>query len=110
MTAPRPAVTHDPQVNYGRPLIGPVPTESVADAVWLGDSAETVADDYSLSRDQVLVACWYEATHGDSDRQPRWGAWATEHADAFHYGHFDAIPDPPAKPTPHNPDTRKDKT
>lgn len=50
---------------------------------------------YSLTRGDVLVACWYLATLGGRGWRKRWGAWVAEYAGPFWHGDYAAIPDPP---------------
>jgi uncharacterized protein (DUF433 family) len=70
----RPFVRVDPAVAFGQPHIKGVSTEAIAGMWWAGESAETVCDDYHLSRHEFLVALWFEGTHGGFRLQ--WGGWA----------------------------------
>lgn len=70
----RPVVTFDPAVRWGGPQIKGIPTDAVAGMYWAGDSADEVAADYGLTRHELLVAFWFEGTHGGYRRQ--WSDWA----------------------------------
>lgn len=67
-------VTVDPAVGWGRPMVRGSPTFAVAGAYWAGDSADDTAADFGLTRHELLVAFWFEATHGDYHAQ--WREWA----------------------------------
>lgn len=69
----RPVVRVDPAVRFGQPHIKGVSTEAIAGMYWAGESAETVCDDYHLTRHEFLVALWFEGTHGE---RPQWKVWA----------------------------------
>ncbi|MEU7617700.1 DUF433 domain-containing protein [Micromonospora rifamycinica] len=102
----RPAITIDPAVRFGLPSVGGVTTEDVAGMVWAGEPVDAVADEYHLTRHQVLLACWWEGTSGGRRRQ--WREWA----DAAHPtlagwaglagrtepASIDTLPDPPPRP------------
>jgi uncharacterized protein (DUF433 family) len=68
----RPVITVDPAVSFGGPAIKGVSTGVLADA-YIGNGADEVCDDYDLTRHELLVALWFEATHGD---RPGWRPWA----------------------------------
>lgn len=69
-------VTVDPARRFGRPCIGLLDTDSVAGMVRAGETVDTVADEYDLTPDEVLVACWFEGRFGSKRRV--WGRWAKE--------------------------------
>lgn len=94
----RPVVRVAPHLGWGYPTIGLVPTEVVAGAVWAGDPVNTVADDYSLTRPQVLIACWHEARH-NAEHTAQWAEWLTaaEPAMARPDPDWHQIPDPPTR-------------
>jgi uncharacterized protein (DUF433 family) len=71
---PRPVVTFDPAVRFGYAHIKGIPTEAIADVYWAGETADAVADDYGLSRHELLVALWFEGAHGTY--RDRWRQWA----------------------------------
>lgn len=58
-----PVLTIDPRRQFGRVCIEGtrVPAESVAACVAGGDSVDETADNYNVTRDQVLLACWWYA-------------------------------------------------
>lgn len=68
----------DPGRRSGEPCIGGtrVPPEIIGGYVWAGDDVAKIADDYSISMPQVLVACWYLGTYGSRVWKKRWGVWA----------------------------------
>lgn len=76
----RPVVTVQPGVNFGHPMVGGSPVETVAGRVWAGDSVDDTAEDFGLTRERVLLACWYYARWGESDR---WNEWADSAEDAL---------------------------
>lgn len=67
MTGPH--VQVDPAVQFGRPCIAGtrICVDVVAEQVYAGDPVDAVADDFDVSRADVLVACWYVARHGTGD-------------------------------------------
>lgn len=71
----RPVITVDPAVNWGRPQIRGIPTNAVAGMFASGEGLETVAEDYDLTRHEVLLALWHEAVYGG---HPGWRAWSEE--------------------------------
>lgn len=82
MSAPkgRPVVTVDPAVAFGWPHIKGVKCEAIASLFWAenGD-ADAVMYDYGLTRHELAVALWHEATHGAARREfPGWRVWADE--------------------------------
>lgn len=75
----RPVVTIDPAVRFGWPHIKGVSCEAIASAFWAEGDAGAVADDYGLTRHELLVALWHEATHGAARAEfPGWRVWADE--------------------------------
>lgn len=58
-----PILTIDPRRQFGRVCIGGtrVPADVVAQCVAAGDSVDATADNYGVTRDQVLLACWWYA-------------------------------------------------
>lgn len=96
---PRPHVVIDPAVAYGAATIRGVPTGAVAGMVRAGETLATVADEYDLTLCEVILACWFEGTHGRYRKQ--WKAWAD--AVALGLGGWnpfdpDTVQGPPAKP------------
>lgn len=97
----------------GRPCVGDrrVPVETVAWGVWL-EGVDAIADGYEITRQAVLVACWYAGLYGTVDpyesKPPgngrarfdrtwikRWRAWADQWGGAMWAGQWDEVPDPP---------------
>jgi uncharacterized protein (DUF433 family) len=62
LVAPRrfAGVTLDPQRQHGRPAVRAVPTEVVAEQFRAGESAETIADLFDLTVEQVEQAIRFE--------------------------------------------------
>jgi len=98
----------------GVPCIGGtrIPLDSVVGLAWVY-GVETAMSDYDLTREGVLVACWYAGIYGDVDpyigRSPgtarvrrdgrwikRWRAWADQWQGAMWSGKWDEVPDPPS--------------
>ncbi len=52
-----------------------ISTETIADAYWAGDDVE---DEYGLTRHELLVALWFEATQGQPRHRRRWKAWGEQ--------------------------------
>ena len=99
-----PVIQIDPRIRFGRPHIGGVSTEAIADVVMAGEDVATVVDEYGLERHggrhAVLLACWWEGSeHGVCRRQ--WRAWADEVAPWLGGPRtaldVDALPDPPTR-------------
>jgi uncharacterized protein (DUF433 family) len=62
-----------------------VPYESVAGPIFGGDSVDSTAVDYGVSRKMALVCCWYMVQEARMSKRPtktdlrvidRWGDWA----------------------------------
>lgn len=63
-----------------------------------GEDLEVVADEYGLTRGDVLVACWYLGLYGTRRHRRLWKAWATAaHEQMWHAVDYDRIPDPPIR-------------
>lgn len=92
----RPIIAIDASVNFGRPQIRGISTEAIAGMVMAGEGVVTTADEYGLTRHEVVLACWWEGFQGRYRRQ--WKTWA----DRVHppLGGWepldvDALPEPP---------------
>jgi len=70
----RPHVRVDPAQRFGWPNIKGISTAAIAGMVMAGEDVTAVADDYSISRHEVLLACWHEGIHGVY--RTEWGRWA----------------------------------
>lgn len=106
-------LTITPGVASGSPCIGSTGTAAwaVTGCIWAGDSVDSIAEDYGVSREDVLVACWFVATYGVDSAwwtgttfrrtgavwRKRWGQWAAENSVNFWRHQYDAIPDPPSR-------------
>lgn len=66
----RPVLTIDPGMQFGAVCMAGtrVPADSVAGSVAAGDSVDAVAEDYGVTREEVLVACWWHVTDGEAAR------------------------------------------
>jgi len=69
-----PAVKVQPNMRFGRPHMNGVSTEMIADLHWAQGETE-ILDDYDLTRHELLVALWFEATQGQPRFRRRWKAW-----------------------------------
>lgn len=77
MTSPQ--VTVSPAHGFGRPEMRRLPTEMLADMYWAhGETDLLAADGYDLTRHELLVALWFEATQGAPRNRRRWKAWGAE--------------------------------
>lgn len=94
---PRPVVTVDPRVRFGRPQINGISVENMAELVLAGEDVDTVCDECSVTRPQVLVACWYIAVYGPPRYRRMWANWLTTVEGPIAHGHYAAIPDPPSR-------------
>lgn len=122
-------LTIRPGVAFGAPCVGRTGTAAwaIVGPIWAGDAVNDVAKDYDLTRNEVLVACWFVATYGvesawwNGERRHRpgdvwtrrWGTWASKHAATFWRHEFDEVPDPPTRPgdrplEPESPTTEDD--
>lgn len=65
----------------GEPCIGghSISTRQIADSVWYGH-ADDLERGYDLTREDIIVACWFEARHGRSRKIRRaWREWLDTH-------------------------------
>ena len=75
-------------------MIRGVSCDAYAERVHAGEGIEEVADDYDVTRAEVLLACWWAGS--SNDRVWRcWKAWAHEVHAAMARGEYDKVPDPP---------------
>ena len=98
--AERPHVRIEPAVRFGQPTVAGISTDAIAGRIWAGDSVTETADDFGLSRGQVLVACWHEGYHGQphSSYRKAWRHWADEAGQhVWDGGDWNQIPDPPSR-------------
>lgn len=60
-------------MNFGAPALRGISTEVIAGHYWLDEDVET---DYELTRHELLVVLWFEATRGQPRFRRRWKTWA----------------------------------
>ena len=78
----------NPAVQGGAPCIGNprIPTEQIAKMVLSGIEVGDIERLHQLDHRNVLIACWYEATHSRRKMFRRaWGEWAREAGKALWY-------------------------
>lgn len=110
----RPFIATSPEMRGGQPTVNNtrLTVEAVAGLLWAGESVETVAAEYEITRHDVLVAAWHAGTYGLPGTRrrglaatrrwrERWGRWASEAHDALWATQtgpgIDGIPDPPSE-------------
>lgn len=75
----RPSITIDPLVKAGRPTVSGTRllVQSLAVYVWGGWTDAEILEywDY-LTRGDLILACWYQATQTTPVWRRRWGSWA----------------------------------
>ncbi len=69
----RPHLRVDPGVRFGDPCVRGVSVYDIAGMLTAGETVAVVADDYSLTRADVLLACWFLGRHGPLEWRERWG-------------------------------------
>lgn len=60
---------------FGASALRGISTEVIADHYWLDEDVET---DYELTRHELLVVLWFEATYGQPRYRRRWKAWGAQ--------------------------------
>lgn len=60
---------------FGAPAMRGISTEVIAGHYWLDEDVQT---DYELTRHELLVVLWFEATQGQPRFRRRWKAWGVE--------------------------------
>lgn len=98
MTAPSGAfVSIDPQMRSGRPCVNGtrIQAEVIAGYVAAGDDVTWIAEAYNLTREAVLVACWYQAMYERGKWRKHWQQWARDQHDAMWEGRWADVEDPP---------------
>ncbi|MFG2001622.1 hypothetical protein ACGFNU_20970 [Spirillospora sp. NPDC048911] len=70
--------------------------EAYADRVFAGESVEEVAADDEVTRDEVLLACWWVGLN-DPRRDSALRRWAEVAHASLARAWFDEVPDPPAR-------------
>jgi uncharacterized protein (DUF433 family) len=110
---PTPYVSASPCMKWGEPAIAGrrLGALDMAERYWdLGEHVDAeILQPYELRRSDLLVACWYVATHGSRRWQRRWGGWVesvwdrTRYADAdgpgkgWYSPEWSDVPLPPTK-------------
>lgn len=79
----RPIIVIDPMVRFGRPQIRGISTQAIASMVMAGESVEDVARDYSISRTEVVLACWHEGETMFPQPYPLWCVEASREHGVF---------------------------
>lgn len=112
MTDQRPFVSVDPAMRFGQPTVNGtrLPVQTLVDYVWAGEDPDVVAEEYDVTRADILVACWFAGTYGLPGRRQqlfptplwrrRWGEWADGVAKALWQTStvdYDAIAGPSAR-------------
>jgi uncharacterized protein (DUF433 family) len=94
--AGRPFVAVDPAMRFGRPTVNNtrLSVEAATEHVWAGGSVGEVAEEFDVTRQDVLVACWYAGKYGTKAWRRRWGKWADVVHDELWHSRYD-VPDPP---------------
>jgi hypothetical protein len=73
-----------------------ISTEVIAESHWLDDSPQ---DDFGLTRHELLVALWFEATQGQPRFRRRWREWGRTASQALWKSDIDvdAVQLPPTR-------------
>jgi uncharacterized protein (DUF433 family) len=98
LIGPAVAVRADPARRFGAPAIKGISCEAIALQMLAGDDIATIAEDYDLTRADILVACWYLGLYGSRRWRRSWRQWAEQAGQAMwdtRTVDYDQIPDPP---------------
>jgi transcriptional regulator with XRE-family HTH domain len=101
----RPHVRVEPPMKFGRPHIRGISCDAIADVV-LAEGVEAAMAEYTLRREDVLVACWFQGRYGRPRQRRLWRDWAEEaggdmwHASTVDYARIPDPPDRPERPAP----------
>ena len=93
-----PHVEIDPSMRFGRPHIRGIPVDSIGGMLAAGESVATVADEYGMTRGEVLVACWYLGLYGTRRWKRLLRDWANPAGEQMWHCNtvnYDDVPDPP---------------
>jgi hypothetical protein len=73
-----------------------ISTEAIAESHWLDDNPQ---DDFGLTRHELLVALWFEATQGQPRFRRRWREWGPVASQALWKSDSDveSVPLPPTR-------------
>lgn len=101
-TEKRPAVWVDPGRCGGSPCIygTRITTEAAAGLAWR-DGIDTALTCWPhLTESDILVACWYEVTHGNRRTwRKRFGDWPKDYAERMWRGRWEDVARPPTRET-----------
>lgn len=104
MTADRPHVRTDPAQRFGQPAVKGISVEAIGSMVIAEQNVTTVADEYGLTRGDILVACWWLGLYGSKSWRRLWRDWANGTAGPAMWRaatvNYDDIPDPPVGGAP----------
>lgn len=94
-----PFVSVQPGMKFGEPCINGhrLPTQLIAETVMFNGGEEAM-DWYDITRDEVMVACWFEARYGGRKIRKLWQAWLDEHEGTLWHStseRWAAVPFPP---------------
>lgn len=92
---PRPVIHVDPAVRFGQPMIRGVSCEAYAGMVAGGEAADVVADEYGVTRAEVLLSCWWMGMEGPPRWRKHWRGWAEGAHREVARGEYDKVEDPP---------------
>lgn len=94
----RPWIILDPAQNFGHPALGRgrVKVSDVLDRLDAGENWRAVADDYNLTRADLLTACWFDARYGvGTEPRADWLDWWEAYEPAlWKAANYDDIPLP----------------
>lgn len=96
----RPEVSVYPGMMSGQPCLDEhrLTCEQFAEYVWNGMEDEIYKGWDYLTRDDVLVMCWYQARYGSRAWQKRWKAWLERYSGKLWYSaDWESVPMPPSK-------------
>lgn len=99
MSESRPYVSIDPGVQCGVPCIGGtrLPAEQFARIWWeSGYTLERMLSSWpTLTREGLIVACWYMGAYDKRMWYERWRDWAKQWKQDMWEGNYDKVPLPP---------------
>lgn len=95
MSDDRPRVVTEPCMKFGRPNVLGIAVETITELVAAGDDVAAAAGEFGMRREDVLVACWWDATYGPKKRRRVWGAWAKANWSAMWHSDWASVTDPP---------------
>ena len=93
-----PHVAFAPYMRFGSPTINNTQTavETIIKRWWCAtETLELMLEDFSITRGDLLVACWYMGIYGTGVWKRRWGQWAKDNSADLWHSRFDTIELPP---------------